>query len=1649
MNKHLGDAKPDVLFMCFGMADSFAGEAGLPAFKKNLQTLITEYGSKKYNGNSPPRLVLIGPIAHEKVGGQFPDPTKHNATLKRYSEAMQQVAREHGLPFVNLFDPMLDHMDEVAKTQADKLTINGIHLNAMGYWAAAQVVLHQAGSTDWNGHCTKSFAGDQTRTEHKAANLPWPPLPPGKATTILHRYLPLILGAEPGDAIINNGRRCEIIPLGKGQRGAWVRNSPIQAAAEQIRIAVVDQNQQWFYMWRAVNGEYIYGRRAAPFGIKNFPGEMAQIEQAVNELDRRIHELNRPGIEVWERVPALKGEKFKPVDKEVAKRNLPTVEEVFKQKQGIIGGQKFTTAADIDEARKTFKVPDGYDITCFASEKDFPLNDPLAMAFDAKGRLWVSTMPTYPQYLPGSPPNDKLLILEDIDGDGTADKCTVFADGLYLPTGFEFGDGGVYVAAQPNLMFLKDSKGGDHADTREVILHGFGTGDSHHAMHMFVWSPEGALHFQEGIFHRTNCETPWGVVRQRDAGIYRFQPKSHKLETYVSYNFANPWGHVFDKWGFNYIADASGGSNYNALPMTGRMPFPGQHPGMKVFTSVVRPTCGCEIVSSRHFPDAAQGNFLVNNNIGFQGIKQHRPFEEASGVASKELEPMLFSTDRNFRPVGIKFGPDGALYIVDWYNPLIGHMQFSLRDPNRDHYHGRIWRITAKNRPLVKAPKIAGEPIAKLLDLLKEYENNTRYRVRAELRERDAKVVAAELKKWIGNLKEDDAEYEHHLLEALWVGHGAKIGNVDLLVRLLRGEDYHVRAAATRQLRYVDENTTLKSEDKDVVSPDRPAAATLLLLEEQVNDVHPRVRLEAIVALSFFESARAADIALQALKHPTDYYIDYALKETMTTLQPYWKEAIAKGSPIAVNNPAGAAYLLANVTTLELVKVRRSPLVYAALLSRDNVPPQFRQEALEGFARINKTDVLTELFTAIERIDKSPTHSDHALHDLVQFFSGRDGKAFAKIRPGLEKLAAGARMPLTRQVAYVAMVTADNGLEHTWTEASKSVGTLRDVVEAVPLIPNAKLRDGAYDKVAALLHGLPPELAKQAGKSKGTRGRFVRIELPGDSRTLTLAEVEVFSHGSNVARQGIARQSSMSHGGVASRAIDGNTSGIYADASQTHSREGDRNPWWEVDLGEEVPIEGIRIWNRTESSLGQRLNGYRLCVLNTHRMPVFVKENQPAPAVNVAYKLDIDPAETLKLAAMNAITSIPGHDAEVFTTLAGFVRAGKDRDAAVRALRRIPKNQWPKNELRPLLAALIAFAAKLPAEQRAEPAVLDALQLGSDVVALLPAAERKDLQEQLGKLGVQVVLVRTVPHAVAFDVAEFYVEAGQPVVILLENPDIAPHNLAICAPGSLQEVGQAAEAMANAPDGFARGFVPAHPKVLFSTRLTQPRESDRLKIVAPKTPGNYIFVCTFPGHWGVMNGVMHVVPRLDAIPIAERVKYAIDKKWTVAELSPELELMTAGRNYERGRELFKLRSCVQCHKIGGISEGPDIGPNLAELPKKLADGKFARADLLREVLDPSAIIDQKYRMHSFVLDSGAQVQGVILYEDAKIVRIVKNAVEKPVEILKATIDERTELKTSLMPNGLLDRLAKDDVFDLLAFIAAGGDASHSAFLRKE
>lgn len=630
-----------------------------------------------------------------------------------------------------------------------------------------------------------------------------------------------------------------------------------KADVAALQREVNEKNKQVWYDYRAVNGFYIYGGRKKPFGVVNFPAEFAKLRKMIDNRDQRI----------W---AVAKGQSVPEVIDDRRTGDFVKVETNYTQP---------IVLSTPDQEKAQFKLPEGYEVNLFASEIEFPdLQKPVQFEFDSRGRLWVATMPSYPMYLPGTPVNDKLLIFEDSNGDGRADKQTVYADKLYLPTGLELGDGGAYIAQQPNLMFLKDTDGDDHADQREIVLHGFDTADSHHSINAFTWGPDGALYMMEGTFHQTGVETPHGPQHVANAAVFRYEPLTSKLDIFVSYGFANPWGEVFDHWGQNFVADASGGANYYGTAFSGQVDHPHKHGGMKQFLKMQwRPTSGCEFVTSRHFPDDVQGNYLLNNCIGFHGTLNYKMRDEESGFFAEPVPPIIQSKDQNFRPVDLKFGPDGALYLIDWFNPLIGHMQHSIRDPNRDKTHGRIWRITYKNRPLAKPPQIAGASIPALLELLKSYEDRTLYRVRRELRTRDSDQVIAEVNKWVVGLDPKDPELQHHLLEVLWVHQQHDVVDQELLKKLLRSPDHRTRAAATRVLCYWRDRV------------DGP----LELLRVQATDEHPRVRLEAVRALSFFHDPKATEVALESLAQPQDGYLEYTLKETLDTLERRAKKAEA------------------------------------------------------------------------------------------------------------------------------------------------------------------------------------------------------------------------------------------------------------------------------------------------------------------------------------------------------------------------------------------------------------------------------------------------------------------------------------------------------------------------------------------------------------------------------------------------------------------------------------------------------------------------------------------------------------------------------------------------------------------------------------
>ncbi|NNM30924.1 MAG: c-type cytochrome, partial [Akkermansiaceae bacterium] len=557
----------------------------------------------------------------------------------------------------------------------------------------------------------------------------------------------------------------------------------------------------------------------------------------------------------------------------------------------------------------TIKVPDGYKIEQFATEQEFPdLQNPVQMSFDNKGRLWVAVLPSYPHYKPGGEkPNDKLLILEDRDKDGKADHQITFADGLHLPIGFEIAPEGVYLSQEPNLCLLVDDDQDDRADRLEILLHGFDSHDTHHAISAYCADPSGAFYMSEGRFLHSQVETPYGPRRCNDGGVWRFDPHSWRLERYSQADYSNPWGFAIDQWGQGYISDASSGNNWWALPLSAKVPYGYEIGKVGQFAPKrSRPTSGSEFIASRHFPDEIQGGFLLNNSIGLLGTTVwniHDDPEDPTGITGEVRYDLLTSADPNYRPVDLEFAPDGSLYIVDWQNALIGHMQHSARDPKRDKQHGRIYRVTCPSRPLVTPPKIAGAPISTLLENLKLHEDRARYRTRRELRGRDAATVLPAARAWAAALDKSDPLYERHLLEALWVGWGHNRVDPGLLAQCLRATKPEVRAAAAHVLRYAHH---------------RISNSTDLFLEA-ARDPHGRVRLEAAVAASWLDNADGARIALEASKQPVTKWMEAVFPAIFLTLA---DDVAALGVDVAAY-PTAAAFIAAKGKAVNIGRPKR------------------------------------------------------------------------------------------------------------------------------------------------------------------------------------------------------------------------------------------------------------------------------------------------------------------------------------------------------------------------------------------------------------------------------------------------------------------------------------------------------------------------------------------------------------------------------------------------------------------------------------------------------------------------------------------------------------------------------------------------------
>lgn len=692
---------------------------------------------------------------------------------------------------------------------------------------------------------------------------------------------------------------------------------------------------------------------------------------------------------------------------------------------------------DPEVERRLLQLPEGFDIQLFASEP--LLKRPVSMTFDAQGRLWVLCIPRYPQILPGQDAIDYIAVLEDSEGKGRADKSHIFVSGLRVATGMVPDDaGGAYVGEGDLLLHFKDHTGSGKSDERQIIFSGFGTADTHHTLNTFSWGPDGLLYFNQGWYINSSIETPRGMRRRFGGAIWQLRPDSLALEIYDrSIAVNNTWGRVFDSFGQPIIASAWPADINLILPDTplNRTDDPALVPSLKVTKLAGERHSGLEIITGRHFPPDWQNN-LVTGAFNSRRLQRFKVQYDADRISVRELDPLIVSHHNKFRPIDVKMGPDGALYVLDWYNIIIQHNQVNFRDPRRDHEHGRIWRVTCNGRALVPAPHLADAAIPQLLEHLKDPEQWTRLKAARLLALHDRKEVIPTLARWVSAIAGDKPEDEHQLLEALWLYQSLDEVEPALLARLLRARDARIRAAATTVLGYWHDRL-----------PD-PAR----LLAAQADDENIRVRLNAVLAAQRVPSSAALESALHALDHPSDAFISFETQKAAEVLKPYWYPQFQAGKFTFGSSAKRLSFALQSIRAADAVE-QLLAMLSAGKIVRENQP-----ELLAAVAAMGTPQQQNVVFEAVlgAEADKAFSSSDRArlLDALVQSTRSRGTQPSANVQrvsalmPGSDELALSAlravgAWKLESERAELEKISADDS--STPAKRQAAIGALVDM----------------------------------------------------------------------------------------------------------------------------------------------------------------------------------------------------------------------------------------------------------------------------------------------------------------------------------------------------------------------------------------------------------------------------------------------------------------------------------------------------------------------------------------------------------------------------------------------------------------------------
>ena len=878
------------------------------------------------------------------------------------------------------------------------------------------------------------------------------------------------------------------------------------------------------------------------------------------------------------------------------------------------------------ESQKRIQVPVDFELELFASEPN--VTNPIAMAWDEKGRLWVIETVDYPNDVRNQDGagDDRIKILEDTDGDGKADKFTVFADNLNIPTSMTFSNGGVIVSQAPHMVFLKDTNGDDKADVRQNIISGWGQNDTHagpsnlkYGFDNKIWGVVGYAGFEGTID---------GQSHKFGQGVYHFSPDGKNFE-FLARTSNNTWGLGFTEENDVFVSTANNThSAYYSMPakfMRRTLPSTTVQPVQKLDghydIHVVFPNLR-QVDVQGGFTAAAGHNFYTARNfpknywnrIAFvaepTGRMLHNAIIEKSGAGFIEKDGwnLMASSDEWMSPVHAEVGPDGAVWVADWYDFIIQHNPTprgfengkgnAYINPLRDKERGRIYRVKYKNAKPYTPVKLSKDDTEGLLAALQN--DNMFWRMTAQRLLVESKNSAAipGLLQIIKNRNVDEIGLNSPVVHALWTLHG---------LGALEGSNTEALQAATAALTHPAagvRKAAIQVLPKSKIMESLHKAALL-------KDTDQRVRLAALLRIA---------------EQPASVHFGHMLYE-------------------------------ASADSLN-VKDRYIPqALYAAALVHQ-----------EGFLAAAKTAAKpSELSLAVTK----------GINEEVYRLERRSQIQFPPEIAGKEIVIRGSVSKQERDLGGV--IVAQGGKENGYALYVKD-GKLHMTVNQ-----NGK----AY--LASSSDIVPEKFDFTARLSKGG--------------TVTL-EID----GKQVAR---------------------------AKAPALFTAQ---------------PIEGIRVG---QDNGADKVSSYENPTVFTGNF------------VNASLELK-KPSEGTQVAGSSS------------------GNAGSSANTVV-------------------------------------------------------------------------INMKVVEHVMKFDKTSFTVKAGQTVIINLENPDFMQHNLVIANPGTMNKVGEAADVLARDPNGAEKQYVPKMPEVLFATKLLNPEEATTLQFTAPSTPGNYPYLCTFPGHWRIMNGMMKVV----------------------------------------------------------------------------------------------------------------------------------------------------------------------------------------------